>query len=79
MVRYVLQLPTENDEADFRVEQIVSKVVQVDEENRYFFGGQLMEELVEGWGFSQYRLTDLGPMGGRSWRSIPMRRKSPGL
>ena len=64
MVRYVLQLPAENDEADFRVELIVGKVVQVDAKNRYFFGGQLKAEVVEGWGFTQYRLTDLGPMGG---------------
>jgi ecotin len=64
MVRYVLQLPAENEEENFRVELIVGKMVQVDEKNRYFFGGQLEEEVVEGWGFTQYRLTDLGPMGG---------------
>ena len=64
MVRYVLQLHAENEEARFRVELIVGKMVQVDEKNRYFFGGQLQEEVVEGWGFTQYRLTDLGPMGG---------------
>ena len=64
MVRYVLQLPAEDDEADLRVELIVGKMVQVDEKNRYFFGGQLQEEVVEGWGFTQYKLTNLGPMGG---------------
>lgn len=64
MVRYVLQLPAKADEAHFRVELIVGKMVQVDAKNSYFFGGQLVEEVIEGWGFTQYKLTDLGPMGG---------------
>lgn len=64
MVRYVLHLPPDDDETHFRVELIVGKMVQVDEKNRYFFGGQLEEEVVEGWGFTQYTVPDLGPMGG---------------
>lgn len=64
MVRYVLQLSAQDDESTFVVELIVGKTVKLDEQNRYFFGGQLVEEVIAGWGFTQYRLTDLGPMGG---------------
>ena len=34
MVRYVLQLPKQNDESIFMVELIVGQTVQVDEKNR---------------------------------------------
>ena len=44
MVRYVLQLPKQDDESAFKVELIVGKTVQVDKRNRYFFGGQIEEE-----------------------------------
>ena len=64
MVRYVLQLPAQDDEASLRVELLVGKMVQVDEKNRYFFGGQIKEEVIAGWGFPQYRVADIGPMGG---------------
>lgn len=37
MVRYVLQLPAEEDEADLRIELIVGKVVEVDEKKQILF------------------------------------------
>jgi ecotin len=64
MVRYVLQLPRQADESAFKVELIVGKTVQVDEQNRYFFGGKIEEETVEGWGFTRYMVSKLGPMAG---------------
>jgi ecotin len=64
MVRYVLQLPQQEDESGFRVELIVGKTVQVDEKNRYFFGGRIEEKIIEGWGFPRYILSNLGPMAG---------------
>ena len=64
MVRYVLQLPKQTDESAFKVELIVGKTVQVDERNRYFFGGKIEEETVQGWGFTLYKLSKLGPMAG---------------
>ena len=64
MVRYVLQLPRQADESVFKVELIVGKTVQVDERNRYFFGGRIEEETVQGWGFTLYKLGQLGPMAG---------------
>jgi ecotin len=63
-VRYVLQLPTRDDESAFRVELIVGKTVQVDERNRYFFGGKIEETTIQGWGFPRYNVGDLGPMAG---------------
>jgi ecotin len=64
MVRYVLQLPKQADESAFRVEIIVGKTVQVDEQNRYFFGGKIEAETIKGWGFTRYKVSRLGPMAG---------------
>ena len=64
MVRYVLQLPRQEDESAFRVELIVGKAVQVDERNRYFFGGKIEQETITGWGFTRYTVNKLGPMAG---------------
>jgi ecotin len=63
-VRYVLQLLKQADESAFRVELIVGKTVQVDEQNRYFFGGKIEEETIKGWGFTRYKVSRLGPMAG---------------
>jgi ecotin len=63
-VRYVLQLPIQDDESAFKVELIVGKTVQVDEKNKYFFGGTIEEETIKGWGFPRYIVSKLGPMAG---------------
>lgn len=62
MVRYVLQLPKQNDESAYRVELIVGKTEQVDERNRYFFGGKIEAEMIKGWGYTRYVVSKLGPM-----------------
>ena len=64
MVRYVLQLPEQDDESAFKVELIAGKTVEVDEENRYFFGGTIEKESIKGWGFPRYNVSKLGPMAG---------------
>jgi ecotin len=63
-VRYVLRLPTQDDESAFKVELVVGKTVQVDEENNYFFGGTIKEETLSRWGFPRYIVSQLGPMAG---------------
>ncbi|MCU7846009.1 MAG: ecotin family protein [Candidatus Thiodiazotropha sp. (ex Monitilora ramsayi)] len=64
MVRLVLHLPKQADEAAFKVELIVGKTVQVDEGNRYFFGGKIEKETIKGWGFTRYMVSKFGPMAG---------------
>jgi ecotin len=64
MVRHVLQLPKQVDESAFKMELIVGKTVQVDAGNRYFFGGKIEEETIEGWGFPRYNVSKLGPLAG---------------
>ena len=64
MVRYVLQLPKQEDETGFRVELIVGKTVLLDEVNKYFFGGKIEVETIKGWGFPRYIVSKLGPMAG---------------
>ncbi len=64
IVRYVLQLPEQIDESAFKVELIAGKTVEVDEKNRYFFGGTIEKETIKGWGFPRYNVSKLGPMAG---------------
>ncbi len=64
MVRHVLKLPEQKDESAFRVELIVGKTVEVDGVNRHFFGGKIKPENIEGWGFTRYVVSELGPMAG---------------
>jgi ecotin len=64
MARHVLQLPKLDDESLFRLELLVGKTVLTDANNVYFFGGQIKEETIEGWGFPRYMVKELGPMGG---------------
>ena len=64
MERYVLHLPKEADEAALKVELVVGKSVLVDEVNQYFFGGEIEALPIPGWGFTRYRVSKLGPMGG---------------
>ena len=64
MIRYVLQLPEQKDEYAFKVELIMGKTVQLDEGNRYFFGGKIEAVNIEGWGFTRYVVSELGPMAG---------------
>lgn len=64
MVRYVLQLPKQEDESAFRVELIVGKTVRIDQENRYFLGGKIAARTIAGWGYTRYTVDKLGPMAG---------------
>jgi len=77
MVRYALQLPKQADESAFKVELIVGKTVQVDEQNRYFFGGKIEAETIKGWGFTRYKVSKLGPMGGTRMAVDPNAPKVP--
>ncbi|MEX1329416.1 MAG: ecotin family protein [Desulfobacterales bacterium] len=71
MVRFVLQLPKQDDESVFKVELIVGKTVQVDEKNRYFFGGKIEKETIKGWGYTGYYVRKLGPMAGTAMAVNP--------
>ena len=64
MVRYVLQLPKQEDESVFKVELIVGKTVEIDKANRYFFGGEIEALSIKGWGYTRYMVSKIGPMGG---------------
>ena len=71
MVRYVLDLPPQADEYAFRVELIVGKTVLLDSANRYFFAGKINEETIQGWGFTCYKVNQLGPMAGTLMAADP--------
>ncbi|MDH4155438.1 MAG: ecotin family protein [Nitrospira sp.] len=64
MVRYVLQLPPQENESLFKVELLVGKTLQTDARNRYFFGGKIEASTIKGWGFTRYDVNKLGPMVG---------------
>jgi ecotin len=62
--RFVLKLPKEDNEANFKVELVIGKTVRLDTANHYSFGGQLESKTAQGWGFNYYVLPKLGPMIG---------------
>lgn len=64
MTRHVVHLAEMDDEDDYRVELQVGKTVELDDINRYFFGGGMEEVIVEGWGFPKYVVKELGPLAG---------------
>jgi len=64
MVRFVLQLPKQDDESLLKVELIVGKTVETDGQNRYFFGGAIEEETITGWGYPRYIVSTIGPLAG---------------
>jgi len=64
MVRYVLNLAPQADESAFKVELIVGRSVEIDVENRYFWGGQIEAESIAGWGYTRYLVREIGPLAG---------------
>ena len=64
MTRFVLELPAQTDESDFKVELVVGRTLLTDEHNRYFFVGAIEEVDLEGWGYTRYVVNELGPMAG---------------
>jgi ecotin len=64
MTRFVITLPPQADEDLLKVQLLVGKTVKLDPQNRYFFGGRLEMETIQGWGYDRYVLKSLGPMAG---------------
>ena len=64
MVRYVLQLPVQEDESLLKVELLVGKIMQTDAKNRYFLGGKIEQQTIEGFGYTSYKVSKIGPMAG---------------
>lgn len=64
MSRFVIMLPSVQNEELLKVELLVGKRVMLDPANRYFFGGRLERETVKGWGYDYFILKSLGPMAG---------------
>ena len=46
------------------MELLAGKTVKLDAVNRYFFGGSIRPETVEGWGTTRWVVSALGPMAG---------------
>lgn len=57
--RHVIRLPALDDEAAAKIELLVGKGIEVDC-NQHWFGGNLTAEVVEGWGYSYYRVAGIG-------------------
>lgn len=64
MVRYVLQLPPQDDESAAQVELLVGQTVRVDARNKHFLAGRIEKETIKGWGFPRYLVRKVGPMAG---------------
>ena len=64
MTRHVLQLPAQDDKSALQIELTVGKTVLTDAQNRYFFGGHIEAQNIDGWGYTRYVVSDLGPLAG---------------
>jgi ecotin len=59
--RYVIRLSAMDDESAHGVELFIGRELEIDC-NRHWFGGKFERQVVAGWGYSMYRLTDVaGP------------------
>lgn len=58
--RHVIELPTQPDEAAFKVELIAGKTLEVDC-NQQRLSGQWQEKTLQGWGYTYYELSQVGP------------------
>ena len=65
-VRHVVRLPAleGKEEENRKVEIVISKTVKLDASNRYFYGGKIEPKTVEGWGYTYYELSEVGPLAG---------------
>lgn len=61
MSRNVVRLPKADDESQLRVELFIGREMEVDC-NKHWFGGKFNRDVVNGWGYSTYRLSEVfGP------------------
>ena len=58
--RHVIELPAQTDEAAFKVELIAVKSLEVDC-NQQRLSGQWQEKTLQGWGYTYYELSQVGP------------------
>lgn len=58
--RHVIELPAQPDEAAFKVELIAGKTLAVDC-NQQRLSGQWQEKTLQGWGYTYYELSQVGP------------------
>ncbi len=74
--RFVIRLPEMDLIETKKLEILVFRTEELDETNRYFFPGKLSEEPVEGYGFTYYRLSEVGPLAGTKMAPPPDAPKS---
>jgi len=61
MLRSVIRLPVAETESNLQVELSIGRELEVDC-NQHWFGGRFERQVVAGWGYSMYRLSEVsGP------------------
>ncbi len=63
-VQKVIRLKPKKMEENYLVEILIGKKAEVDACNRFFLGGNLEENNLDGWGYNYYIFTTDGVVGG---------------
>jgi len=54
--------PKQDDKSTFKMKLIVGKTVQIDKSNKYLFNSKIEKEIIQGWRFTRYIDSKLGPI-----------------
>lgn len=62
--KVVVMLPEKKNEDSYKVEIFAGAKVEADNCNRHFMSGQITEKVLEGWGYTYYKVESDGQTGG---------------
>ena len=62
--KVIIQLPERKNEDNYKLELFVGRTMEVDVCNRHFMTGKILEETLQGWGYTYYKVETNGQTAG---------------